>query len=482
MSVVKEIRDMKLPAEANIVSCLFKRPDLFYEYSNLKYEDFHFNEWRVFWTIGNDLVLKENKPVLDELTIGFYLEKHPKLKEKYEEYGGYATIESAKKYIEVENLDGYVAELHKWNTVLKLYERKFPIKDRIKDFTDMGLEEIYNIYEANLNDIFVNVESKVKSYNLCEGMFELIEEADKGLDVGLPIQSKILNETIGGNVLGNITLLGGLSGAGKTTLTLELLLPSILEKNEQCVLVINEQDEKKIRQEMLTWYINNILNKRFNKVRFRQGKFTEDEMSWLRQSAEWFSNKIDNKNITIIPLSTYSVDVMKKIINKYSAMGCNYFILDTFKHGDNVDINNVWFEMMNDMRKLYDNVKPINKNVHLWATLQLKKDKISSRYLTTDNIGMSKNIVDVCSTTLLMRGVRDDEKSGGKSELQVYRLEGKNGRTKIPVTLDANKNYALIFIDKNRFGSSKEFQIVAESDLGRNVYREIGVTKVVEDY
>jgi replicative DNA helicase len=167
---------------------------------------------------------------------------------------------------------------------------------------------------------------------------------------------------------------------------------------------------------------------------------------------------------------------MKKIINKYSALGVKYFILDTFKAGDDYSNKQTWEEMMHDMRKLYDTVKPSNKNVHLWATLQLKKDKVGSRYLTQDNIGMSKNVVDVCSTVILMRQIREDEKDGGKNAIKVYRLEGKNGRTKIPVTLHEDKNYMIIFIDKNREGESGHFQIVVEINLGRNTYREVGVT------
>jgi replicative DNA helicase len=81
-----------------------------------------------------------------------------------------------------------------------------------------------------------------------------------------------------------------------------------------------------------------------------------------------------------------------------------------------------------------------------------------------------------------MRGVRDDEKAGGENELVVYRLEGKNGKTKIHVSLDKDKHYCIIFVDKNREGEAQEFQIVAESNLGFNTYKEIGVTSVPMDF
>ncbi len=483
MSTAKEVKSYKLACEANIVACLFKEPDLFYSYDNLKLEDFTFNEWKVFYTIGKE-VIKEGKPVLDDITLGFYLEKHPKLKAKYDEYGGYSTLDTAKAYVNIENLDGYVQELHKWNVILKLIQHKFPIDDRLKDFKDMTTEEVYDWYEATLNDIFINVETSVKSYNLCEDIHTLIDECDKGVDMGFPITSQLLNDEIGGNMLGNVTLFGGISGTGKTTLTLEFILPNIIKHDEKCVMVINEQDQKKTRKEMLVWVANNIFDHDFNKKRLRQGKFVAEELTVLRKAADWLEEKKNNKNITVIPLQTYTVDIMKKIINKYCAMGVKYFILDTFKINDTLSATDqVWLDMMISMRKLYDCVKPANKNVHLWCTLQLEKNNsMTSRYLTTRNIGMSKNVVDPCSTVLLMRGIREDEKEGGKNELKVYRLEGKNGRTKIPVKIHKDKNYCIIFIDKNREGSTREYQIVAESNLGLNTYKEIGITNVPEDF
>lgn len=446
----------------------------------MKLEDFTYNEWKVYWTIGKEIVIEEDKPNLDDITVGLYLEKHPKLLKKYEEYGGYATIDKAKAYVEIDNLDGYIKELKKWNAVLGLVKMKFPIKDRISDFVDMSAEEIYEEYEALLNHNFIDVETGVKSYNLADNLTQLIEDSHKGENVGFPIGSPMLNNEIGGNILGNITLLGAQTGAGKTTTTIQWLLPSMLELDERVVMVINEQDQVKMRRQMLTWVANNIFNGNFNERRFRQGKFDEFEMQLLKKSAKWIEDK-DNNNITIIPLQQYTCSNMTKIINKYSALGVKYFVLDTFKESDDAQ-GEAWRTMMRDMRRLYDVIKPASKNVHLWVTTQLVKSKIPTKYLTTDAIGMSKNIADVCSTVLLMRRVREDERDGGKHELKVYRLEGKKGTSKIPVKLQYDKNYVIIFIDKNREGESQTYQIVAKVDYGLKTYEEVGITFVPEDY
>ena len=107
LEAARTVREYKISCEANIVSIFFCQPDLMYDYQ-LRLEDFTENAWRVFWQIAYDIVIKEKKAILDEITVGLYLEKHPKLKAKYDEYGGYDTIDKAREYVKVENISGYV--------------------------------------------------------------------------------------------------------------------------------------------------------------------------------------------------------------------------------------------------------------------------------------------------------------------------------------------------------------------------------------
>lgn len=473
-----QISTFKTACEANIVGCLWKNPQLFYEYDFLELDDFCENVWKVYWTIGKDIVLKENKPVLDDITVGLYLEKHPRLKDKYEQYGGYETIHRLIDFVETANIDGYLMELDKWQKAIRLHNIGFLPETVLSKIHDIDAEELYNYYEAHINNIFMSNTkgSKIKAYNAMEDVVCLVDKWDKGLNIGFPIDSDMLNREINGCPLGNITLLGATSGAGKTTLTIRWLMPKIIEHKERIVMVINEQDQEKFKQELVIWAANNVFNSELNKKRLLEGKFTPEEKEVILKSAKWIEEQKELKMITVIPLETYTVDQMIKIIKKYAALGVKYFVLDTFKESDDAK-DEAWRSMMKDMRKLYDVIKPASKNVFLWCTVQLKKGAIGTRYLTGDNIGMSKNIVDVCSTVLLMRSMREDEKKGS---LKVHKIVGKG--SKVPVEIDEDKNYVLIFVDKNRFGNAKAYQIVAESHLGYNKYKEIGICHVMEDY
>lgn len=82
----------------------------------------------------------------------------------------------------------------------------------------------------------------------------------------------------------------------------------------------------------------------------------------------------------------------------------------------------------------------------------------------------------------MIRNLMDDEKVGGKNELKVYRMGGKNGKTKIPVQLEHDKHYQLLFVVKNREGSANIYQIVVEHDMSRNILKEVGMTVVPQDF
>ena len=94
-----KIKHYKLSCEANIVSVFWKNSDLLYDHDNLKLEDFNENVWRVFYEIAHQIVITEGKSSLDDITVGLYLEKHDKLREKFSEYGGMSAIQKTNEYI-----------------------------------------------------------------------------------------------------------------------------------------------------------------------------------------------------------------------------------------------------------------------------------------------------------------------------------------------------------------------------------------------
>ena len=454
-----------------------------YDYQ-LKLEDFSENTWRVYWQIAYDIIVKEKKSVLDDITVGLYLEKHSKLKQKYDEYGGYDTIDKATEYIKTSNISGYVNELKKWETVIRMIASGFPVTDRIKEFVDMSLDEIYKEYDALLNHIFINAEEDVMSYSLSDGIYDLIEQLNEGIAVGLPYDNMpTLTKETGGQLPGNITLVGGLSNMGKTTLTRTMLIPSAVKYGERLVILVNEEGKAKWQRELIVWVANNIYKTDLQKFVVRDGKFSDEVKELLYKCADWIAEKSENNMLTIIPFARYETQKAIRVIKKYASLGVKYFILDTYKADAGSRSDRMWLDMQQNMVDIYDTVKAEGgKNVHITITFQLAKSSARQRFYSQDNIGMAKSIIDPASTCLMLRDVFEDEYTGERNELKVYRLDGKNNKSKIPVKLDHDKHYQLIFIVKNREGAANNIQIVCEHDMSRNLLKEVGFTSVPVDF
>lgn len=484
IEVAKQVVEYKLNAEANVVSILYKVPDELYSV-NLTLDDFSNNIWRVYFEIAHDIILVENKATLDEVTIGIYLEKHSKLKAKYDEYGGYENIQNSMKYVKVENLNAYISEMRKWKAVIQLCKRGFGVKQNLSQFADMTAEQIYNQYESFLNDTFANIDSDIKSVELCDGIYELIEKLDSRESIGLPYyEMPTLTQETGGQYLGSITLLGGISNAGKSTVARSLTIPTIINAKEKIVIIVNEDSVAKWQREMLVWVCNNILKFNIQKHTVRDGNFSVEVKKALISAADWLKENTDNHMITIIPFMQYRTDKAIKEIRKYAALGVKYFILDTFKMDAGKTGEHSWLQMQQAMVDIKDTVKAENLNLHILITFQLEKGSSIMRYYTQNNIGMAKNIVDVASTCIMIRDLFDDEYTDNKHALKVYRQEtyGANGKTRIEVKLDSNKKYQLFFIVKNQEGAANSYQIVVEHDKSRNLIKEIGTTNVSPDW
>lgn len=483
LKCAKQVKEYKVACEANIVSIFYKKPELMYDYQ-LKLEDFSENTWRVYWQIAYDIIVKEKKSVLDDITVGLYLEKHSKLKQKYDEYGGYNTIDKATEYIKTSNISGYVNELKKWETVIRMIASGFPVTDRIKEFVDMSLDEIYKEYDALLNHIFINAEEDVMSYSLSDGIYDLIEQLNEGIAVGLPYDNMpTLTKETGGQLPGNITLVGGLSNMGKTTLTRTMLIPSAVKYGERLVILVNEEGKAKWQRELIVWVANNIYKTDLQKFVVRDGKFSDEVKELLYKCADWIAEKSENNMLTIIPFSRYETQKAIRVIKKYASLGVKYFILDTYKADAGSRSDRMWLDMQQNMVDIYDTVKAEGgKNVHITITFQLAKSSARQRFYSQDNIGMAKSIIDPASTCLMLRDVFEDEYTGERNELKVYRLDGKNNKSKIPVKLDHDKHYQLIFIVKNREGAANNIQIVCEHDMSRNLLKEVGFTSVPVDF
>lgn len=484
---LEDVKQLSISIESSLVGIFWKNPELMHDYSDIKQNMFINPLWKVYFSIGK-LMVNKGATELDEVSVDTFLLSQSQLREKYIASGGYDKVALAMELANKNNIEFLVSELKKCSAVYS-YISNLTITDEAyqRDLKDLGIDELYSYLTAQLNQVFINTTEGVNTERLDEGLEELISEADEGLSKGLPINSPILNDTTGGLISGQITLFGGLSGTGKTTITQEVHLSAIWELEEPCLIILNEQPRKKWTQQFLTWIINNKLlqpsDKKFTARRWRDGHFTAEEKQLLAKASQMLREKTVNNHIILAELDSYTQKKAERLIRKYAALGVKYFVLDTFKLSSDTKGDLYWLSMQEDMRKFDDLVKPAALNVHLWVTLQLSKGSIHKRYLSEDNLALSKGVLDVASVAVLMRSVRNDEYEGGKNQIDVVMpltddYATGSGRK---VILDPRKHYVVLFIIKNRNGVANTYQIVCENDLGSLRYKEVGVASIPFD-
>lgn len=412
---------------------------------------------------------------MDSVSVTAYVQtKGDAFTEAYNKRGGYATIEKGMEIVEADNIDSYFNELKRYKTFLKLIEYGFPIEQKWKSIQKMGLEMLDDYLEGLVAQAFVDSQmGEDKVEDMFSDIDTMLEEADKGIARGLPLTSPLMDSIQNGLALGNITMLGANSGVGKTFLTTLLHILSCIKEQEQLLIIANEEEKNRYVQGLLTTYINRVhRNADFNKNRFINGGFTAQEWEWLEEAKEWYVNKVQGDLVNFINMSKTI-----KLVKKYARMhGVKYFILDTLKldndSGSRIN-DNSWLQLQQNMVKLYNVIKPSNLNVHIWITAQMSKTNRRARYLDQSMLGISKNITDVVSSLMLTRMVSQSEKEGSTA-LKVINDDGHS------VQLDPEKDYMIVFWDKNRQGATNR-QVVLAVDRGLNLIRDVGWTQIDND-
>lgn len=65
--------------------------------------------------------------------------------------------------------------------------------------------------------------------------------------------------------------------------------------------MINEEDQDKVKKELLVWVANNLYSAGLHKYILRDGHFSKDVLDKLRKAAKYLEELKERRNITIVP-------------------------------------------------------------------------------------------------------------------------------------------------------------------------------------
>src|SRR5690606_30607468 len=179
-----------------------------------------------------------------------------------------------------------------------------------------------------------------------------------------------------------------------------------------------------------------------------------------------------------VKIFDYSIEEVKKIIRKLSKQGFKYVVYDTFKP-ENSSSATVTGDLIEASKQLLQVAE--KEDVCIIITMQLAIYMENTRYLTAATLANAKGVKEVVSELVLMRPVWDDEFPDEKYDIKPFRfkkdpLTGKYTNIKEPITLDPDKKYRILFLDKTR-NDEGEIALVYKFDGAWNKWVELGYCK-----
>lgn len=282
--------------------------------------------------------------------------------------------------------------------------------------------------------------------------------------------------------LGELFMIGGFSGVGKTSFTFENMVIPITEKGVKCAIISNEQRSKDFKLLLLVHVLTNELNYwKLNRKKLKYGDFTQEQIDIIKQAQQIIKEKYSS--IRFVKLFDNNIDKVKKIIRKLSKTGYQVFMFDTMKSDDVID-ESIWQQLLIHSRSLFQLAS--KENVSIICTYQLALHTTNRRYLDASCLSNSKQIKEVFSEMVYFRTAWDDElDKDSKYYLHPFqRRKDEEGRYTIkePQNLDPeNKRYVIAFIDKTRNDSDKQ-TVLYEFDGKYNKWREVGWCRVVNNH
>lgn len=462
--------------EANFIFCLWKEPDLYGEYmAELSpAKDFISNDGIFYYSLGKELYDLEYQS-FDEVTLYTYLEGNHTLKEGFNKRGGFKTVMEIKNILNTENVDTYYDQLVKSNMLLRLHDKGFDVENEYDKFKKMTTSQLYDYFEYQLDNVFLNRGSGVKIEDL-DIDDEFLKNCDEGIEKGLSYANTapILNYHTLGLHTSNVQVFAGFSGTGKTSFVMNSYVMPILDQNESMVIVANEMNIK-------AWkhiYLATILSQKLGyygipRKKQKTGGFTTEQWAKLKEAQAYHREHYKGK-IKFSKIYDYSIEDVKRVFRKMSKKGFKYGLFDTFKHED-ASSDNATGKLVEASKQLLQVAE--KEDMCIIITMQLAIHLENTRYLTGGTLSGAKGVKEVVSELVLMRKLWDDEFNGGKFDVKPWKfkkdLNGKITGVKEEIILNPEKKYRIMFLDKTR--NDEDDMAILYQFLGSwNSWREIG--------
>ena len=418
----------------------------------------------------------------DHITVYSYLKDNEEVKKGFEKRGGYTEVENLKQLVNPENVDGYFDKVVKLNLLSNLCEQSYKNFSNIEKFDKMTNSEVYDFFDYQLNTISINTAKDMKIEDVSFDD-DFIDELDKGETVGLSYGKNCprLNYLTLGIPLGDLTMLGGFSGTGKTSFVFENMILAMAENGTKCCIISNEMQVKAYKQLLIVHILTHDMDYwKITRKHLKIGHFTDEQKELLHKASNISQEKY--KNIKFVKMFDNDTARVIKMIRKYSKLGYQMFLWDTMKSDDDVNME-MYRQLLQASRKVFQAAS--RENVAVVCTYQLALYMLNQRYLDANCLSNGKQIKEVFSEMIYIRPLWEDEYTGERFDCHAYtRSKNEDGtwaKFTTPITLDKTKKYIVAFLDKTRNDEDKQ-QVLYEVNFTWNSWREVGFCNIKNEH
>lgn len=480
---IEAINKNRAEIEASFVFCLWKNPDLYsdYKFVNEKEDNIIKSEDAVFYFNLGRALYQAGYQKFDNITIHNFLQDKKTIKKKFDEFGGYKTVEDLRGLVSIDNVEAYYDKIAKINTLEHLCKTSFSSFENIDKFDKMSNQDIYDYFEYQLNNISVKNSYDIKEENLIIDN-EFIDECNTGDEVGISYGANcpILNYMTLGAPLGDMYMVAGHSGVGKTSFVFENMVIPMNNDGVKVAVISNEMRSKDYKIMLLAHILTKDLNYwKLTRKQIKMGHYTDEQREMLNKAAQISKEKYNN--ISFIKLFDNDVNKVLKYIKKTAKKGYQVFVWDTMKSDDSTD-EKMFIQLLMNSRKVFQLAS--KENICVIPTYQLALYTVNQRYLDASCLANGKQIKEVFSEMVYMRQLWDDEYTGEKCDCKAYQLQkdenGKYSKIKKMIDLDKDKKYIVAFLDKTRNDEDKQ-QVLYEVNGRYNSWKEIGYCHIINE-
>lgn len=469
-----ELLKGRVQAEGNVISCFFKDM-LLLDDTTFEQKDFVTTDGLFYFSLLKNL-RKKGFYSLDEITI--LSNMNQEVIDRYEDNGGWDTIQHQINIINTQNFDTYIDILYRENIMMNMHRDGFNLLQEItvgnkkviplKLFRKMTAEEITDWYEARISSYGTGYSSKILGEEEIDFDDEFIESCKEGEENGVPFDIAgydvngeeincfpFLSRQIMGLLEGTLTMMGGFSSAGKSTWWITVLM-ALLHYDRKILIISNEESIKKFKIKFMVW----LLGKRnryfkLTKKKMAAGDINDENKKQLADVQKYWRENYKGK-VKFIAINDADMRVVKKKIREnVLKFGYDTVLYDTFKIQES-DFSSARqdLSLVRDSRELDKLAKKYN--LIMLASVQLAEYMKGKLFLDASCLSNAKQTKEILENLFLMRTVYAeelDEKS--KYYCRPFRLKKVNDKwVEEEYKPDPNAVWRMLFVEKTRNGNN----------------------------